>query len=92
MSKALGMIETYGLTPAVEAADAMVKAASVELEGYKSTGAGHVTVMVRGDVGAVRAAVDAGTDMAKQYGTVIAVHVIPAPHEELDKALKDKLA
>lgn len=91
MRKALGMIETYGLTPAIEAADAMVKAASVELEGYKSTGAGHVTVMIRGDVGAVRAAVDTGTDMARQYGTVIAVHVIPAPHEETDKALKDKL-
>lgn len=92
MSRALGMIETYGLTPAIEAADAMVKAASVELEGYKSTGAGHITVMVRGDVGAVKAAVDAGTDVAQQFGTVIAVHVIPSPHEELDKALKNKLA
>ncbi|OHW61692.1 propanediol utilization protein PduA [Andreesenia angusta] len=89
--QALGMIETYGLTPAIEAADAMVKAAGVDLWGYKSIGSGIVTVMVRGDVGAVKAAVDAGTRIAEQFGKVNAVHVIPAPHIELEKALADKM-
>lgn len=89
IGQALGMIETYGLTPAIEAADAMVKAASVDLWGYKSIGAGLITVMVRGDVGAVKAAVDSGTYVAEQFGKVNAVHVIPAPHVELEKALED---
>lgn len=89
--QALGMIETHGLTPAIEAADAMVKAASVELTGYQSTGAGLVTVMIRGDVGAVKAAVDTGTDIAEKFGKINAVHVIPSPHIELEKALEAKL-
>jgi ethanolamine utilization protein EutM len=89
--QALGMIETYGLTPAIEAADAMVKAADVELWGYKSIGAGLIAVMVRGDVGAVKAAIDAGTYIAEQFGKINAVQVIAAPHIELEKALEDMM-
>lgn len=87
MSEALGMIETKGLVGAVEAADAMVKAANVILVGYEKIGSGLVTVMVRGDVGAVKAAVDAGAVAAKQVGEIVSVHVIPRPHTDVEKIL-----
>ena len=85
--EALGMIETRGLTAAVEAADAMVKAAEVALVGTEKIGSGLVTVMVRGDVGAVKAATEAGATTAARLGELIAVHVIPRPHEEVEKIL-----
>ncbi len=78
-SDALGMIETRGLVPAIEAADAMVKAANVNLVGYEKIGSGLVTVMVRGDVGAVKAATDAGAASAKMVGEVVSIHIIPRP-------------
>src|ERR1700734_3355370 len=84
---ALGMIETKGLVGSIEAADAMVKAANVILIGKEYIGAGYVTVMVRGDVGAVKAATDAGAAAARRVGELIAVHVIPRPHEETEKVL-----
>lgn len=88
MSKeALGMIETRGLTAAIEAADAMVKAAEVTLIGTEKIGSGLVSVMVRGDVGAVRAAVDAGSNTASRLGELVAVHVIPRPHSDVEKIL-----
>ena len=87
MSEALGMVETKGLVAAIEAADAMVKAANVTLTGYEKIGSGLVTVMVRGDVGAVKAATEAGGMAAKQLGELIAVHVIPRPHADLEKIL-----
>ena len=79
--EALGMVETKGLVGAIEAADAMLKAANVELVGMKKIGSGLVTVMVRGDVGAVKAAVDAGAAAAERVGVVISTHVIPRPHK-----------
>jgi microcompartment protein CcmL/EutN len=82
---ALGMIETKGLTALIEAADAMVKAARVELVGYKQIGAGLVTAIVRGDVASCKAATDAGAAAAKRLGEVVAVHVIPRPHSDLEK-------
>lgn len=85
--KALGMIETRGLVAAIEAADAMVKAANVTLQCKEHVGGGLVTVMVRGDVGAVKAAVDAGAAAAERVGTLISVHVIPRPHAELEEIL-----
>lgn len=85
MADALGKIETRGFPAAVEAADAMVKAARVTLTRYEKTGGGHCTVVVRGDVGAVRAAVDAGSAAAGKVGEVVSVHVIPSP----DPALED---
>ena len=85
--EALGMIETRGLTAAVEAADAMVKAAEVVLIGTEKIGSGLVSVMVRGDVGAVKAAVEAGTAVATALGEVIATHVIPRPHADVEKLL-----
>ena len=85
--EALGMIETRGLTAAVEAADAMVKAAEVALVGTEKIGSGLVTVMVRGDVGAVKAATEAGAATAARLGELIAVHVIPRPHEDVEKSL-----
>ena len=85
--EALGMIETRGLVGAIEAADAMVKAANVHLIGYEKIGAAYVTVMVRGDVGAVKAAVDAGAAAAKRVGEVVSVHVIPRPHSDTEKLL-----
>ena len=85
--EALGMIETRGLTAAVEAADAMVKAAEVRLIGTEKIGSGLVTVMVRGDVGAVKAATEAGQSAASRLGELIAVHVIPRPHEDVEKIL-----
>jgi ethanolamine utilization protein EutM len=83
-SNALGMIETKGLVGAIEAADAMVKAANVTLVGKSQVGGGLVTVMVRGDVGAVKAATDAGAAAAKNVGELISVHVIPRPHSEVE--------
>ena len=84
---ALGMIETKGLIGAVEAADAMVKTAHVVLVGKEYIGAGYVTVMVRGDVGAVKAATDAGAAAARRVGELVSVHVIPLPHTEVEKIL-----
>ncbi len=86
---ALGMIETKGLTSAVEAADAMVKAANVTLVGKVHVGAALVTVMVRGDVGAVKASVDAGAAAAQRVGELVSVHVIPRPHAEVETILPD---
>ncbi len=86
-SEALGMVETKGLVGAVEAADAMVKAANVELIGYEKIGSGLVTVMVRGDVGAVKAATDAGAAAAAVVGEVVSIHVIPRPHSDTEKVL-----
>ena len=85
--EALGMVETRGLTAAIEAADAMTKAAEVTLVGTEKIGSGLVTVMVRGDVGAVKAAVDAGAASAKAVGEVVSVHVIPRPHTDVEKIL-----
>ena len=85
--EALGMIETRGLTAAVEAADAMFKAAEVSLVGTEKIGSGLVTVMVRGDVGAVKAATEAGAATASRLGELIAVHVIPRPHDDVEKIL-----
>ena len=85
--ESLGMIETKGLIGAIEAADSMVKAANVVLIGYEKIGSGLVTVMVRGDVGAVKAATDAGAAAAKRVGEVISVHVIPRPHTDVEKLL-----
>ncbi|SDF45696.1 propanediol utilization microcompartment protein PduA [Sporomusa acidovorans] len=87
MGEALGMIETKGLVGAIEAADAMLKAANVVLVGYEKIGSGLVTVMVRGDVGAVKAAVDAGAAAAKNVGEIMSVHVIPRPHTDVEKIL-----
>lgn len=84
MSDALGMIETKGMIALIEAADAMVKAARVQLVGYQQIGAGMVTALVRGDVAACKAATDAGAAAAARVGEVIAVHVIPRPHEDLE--------
>ena len=90
MNDALGMIETKGLTALIEASDAMVKAARVQLVGYKQIGAGLVTAMVRGDVAACKAATDAGAAAAKRVGELVAVHVIPRPHAELDEVFPIK--
>ena len=84
---ALGMIEARGLTAAIEAADAMVKAAEVTLIGTEKIGSGLVSVMVRGDVGAVKAAVESGTAAAQRLGEIIATHVIPRPHSDVEKIL-----
>ncbi|MBE9389226.1 BMC domain-containing protein [Vagococcus salmoninarum] len=86
-ANALGMIETKGLVGAIEAADAMVKAANVTLIGKEHVGGGFVTVMVRGDVGAVKAATDAGAAAAERVGNLLSVHVIPRPHSEVDEIL-----
>jgi ethanolamine utilization protein EutM len=85
--EALGMVETKGLVGAIEAADAMVKAAKVSLQGKEYIGAGFVTVTVRGDVGAVKAATDAGAAAARRVGELVSVHVIPAPHSDIEKVL-----
>ena len=87
MSDALGLVETKGLIGSVEAADAMVKAANVILVGKEYIGAGYVTVMVRGDVGAVKAATDAGAAAARRVGELVAVHVIPRPDVEVERVL-----
>lgn len=85
--EALGMVETKGFVGAVEAADAMVKAANVQLVGKEYIGAGYVTIFVRGDVGAVKAATDAGAAAARRVGELISVHVIPRPHNEVERVL-----
>jgi len=84
---ALGMIETRGFIAMIEASDAMVKAAKVELVGFEKIGGGYVTAIVRGDVAAVRAAVDAGTRAAGKVGEIISTHIIPRPHANVDSAL-----
>ena len=86
-TNSLGMIETKGLIGAIEAADAMVKSANVQLVGKEQVGGGLVTVMVRGDVGAVKAATDAGAAAAEKVGELISVHVIARPHAEVDAIL-----
>ncbi|MBN1996546.1 ethanolamine utilization microcompartment protein EutM [candidate division KSB1 bacterium] len=88
--EALGLIETRGLVPAIEAADAMVKAAKVTLIGHVQIGGGLVSVMVRGDVGAVKAATDAGAAAAEKVGELLSVHVIPRPHSEVEMILPKK--
>ena len=85
--QALGMVETKGLVPSIEAADAMVKAAEVALIVTEKIGSGLVSVMVRGDVGAVKAAVEAGSASASRLGELVAVHVIPRPHADVEKIL-----
>ena len=87
VQQALGMVETRGLVAAIEAADAMLKAANVELVGTEKIGSGLVSVMVRGDVGAVKAAVETGSAAASSLGEVIATHVIPRPHTDVEKIL-----
>jgi len=87
MQESLGMIETRGLTAAIEAADAMLKAANVELVGTEKIGSGLVTVIVRGDVGAVKAATEVGAEAAQRIGELVALHVIPRPHADLAKIL-----
>lgn len=87
MAEALGMIETKGFAAMVEASDAMVKAAKVELVGYEKIGGGYVTAIVRGDVAAVKAALEAGSRGAEKVGEVVSVHVIPRPHENVDRVL-----
>ena len=86
-SEALGMVETRGLIGSIEAADAMVKAVNVVLVGKEYIGAGYVTVLIRGDVGAVKAATDAGAAAARRVGELISVHVIPRPHTEVERIL-----
>ena len=88
---ALGMIETRGLVGAIEAADAMVKAANVTLIGREQVGSGLVTVMVRGDVGAVKAATDAGAAAAERVGELVSIHVIPRPHTDVESILPVKV-
>lgn len=88
--QALGLIETRGLVGAIEAADAMAKAANVSLVGKEQVGGGLVTVMVRGDVGAVKAAVDAGASAAKRVGELVSAHVIPRPHDDVEQLLPAK--
>ena len=87
MEEALGLIECRGLVAMIEAADAMVKSANVRLVGYEKIDAGLVTAIVRGDVAAVRSAVDAGAAAARRVGEVVAVHVIPRPHGEVDQGI-----
>lgn len=87
MQEALGMVETKGFVAAVEAADAMVKSANVVLIGSQRVGSGLVTVLVRGDVGAVKAATDAGAAAAQNVGELVSVHVIPRPHADVEKIL-----
>ena len=86
-NEALGMVETKGLVGSIEAADSMVKAANVSLIGYEKIGSGLVTVMVRGDVGAVKAAVESGSAAASRLGELVATHVIPRPHTDVEKIL-----
>ncbi len=85
--QALGMVECMGLVAMIEAADAMVKAANVKLVGYERIDAGLVTAIVRGEVGAVKAAVEAGAAAGRRVGTVVSTHVIPSPHQEVDEGI-----
>ena len=87
MDEALGMVETRGMVAAVEAADAMVKAANVVVTGTEYIGSAYVTVFVRGDVGSVKAATDAGAAAARRVGELVSVHVIPRPHEDVERVL-----
>ncbi len=87
MGEALGMIETRGMVAMIEAADAMVKAANVQIVGWEKIGSGYVTVLVRGDVASVRAATDAGAAAARRVGELISVHIIPRPHSSLEDVL-----
>lgn len=87
--EALGLVETIGFVGAIEASDAMVKSANVKLVGYEKIGSGYITVMVRGDVGATKAATDAGAAAARKVGEVVSVHVIPRPHEDISKLLPE---
>jgi len=89
MKEALGLVETRGFVGAIEAADAMVKAANVRLIAKEKTGAGLVTMMVRGDVGAVKAATEAGAEAARRVGELVSVHVIPSPHGDVEVLLKE---
>ncbi len=89
--EALGMIETKGLVGLIEASDAMVKAAQVQLVGYQKIGGGYVTALVRGDVAACKAATDAGAAAAQRIGELVAVHVIPRPHNDLEDIFEIKL-
>ncbi|SHN35804.1 BMC domain-containing protein [Gracilibacillus kekensis] len=88
MSDSLGVIETRGLTASIEAADAMLKAANVEVVGSEKIGSGLVSVIIKGDVGAVKAATEVGAEAAGRVGEVVAVHVIPRPHTDVNKLLK----
>jgi len=87
MGEALGMIETRGMVAMIEAADAMVKAANVQIVGWEKIGSGYVTVLVRGDVASVRAATDSGAAAARRVGELISVHIIPRPHVSLEDVL-----
>ena len=87
MGEALGLIETKGLIGAIEAADAMVKAANVELVGHERIGSGYICVMARGDVGAIRAAVEAGSAAAAKVSEVVAAHIIPRPHADVEQVM-----
>ena len=87
MKEALGLVETRGFVGAIEAADAMVKAANVQLVGKEKSGSGLVAVMVRGDVGAVKAATEAGAEAARRVGELVSVHVIPRPHTDVEDLL-----
>ncbi|KLV07102.1 carboxysome structural protein EutM [Photobacterium aquae] len=87
---ALGILETKGLTALIEASDAMVKAARVELVGYQQIGSGYVTALIRGDVASCKAATDAGSVVAQRLGELVAVHVIPRPHPDLEKVFPIK--
>ncbi len=88
MKEALGLIETRGFVAAIEAADAMVKAANVRLIGKEKSGSGLVAMMVRGDVGAVKAAVEAGSEAARRVGELVSSHVIPSPHDDVEELIK----
>ncbi len=92
MKDAIGLIETRGLVGSIEAADAMVKAANVKLIGRERVGGGLVTIVVEGDVGAVKAALDAGASAAKRVGELLSMHVIPRPHAEIEKILPGRTA
>ncbi|MBU0997336.1 MAG: BMC domain-containing protein [Firmicutes bacterium] len=91
MKEALGLIETRGFVAAIEAADAMVKAANVRLIGKEKSGSGLVAMMVRGDVGAVKAATEAGAEAARRVGELVSVHVIPSPHNDVEELIKGVL-
>ena len=88
MKEALGLVETRGFVGAIEAADSMVKAANVKIVGKEKTGSGLVTIMVRGDVGAVKAAIEAGSEAARRVGELVSVHIIPRPHEDVEMLLE----
>jgi len=88
MLEALGLVETIGFVGAIEAADVMVKAANVKLVGKEKTGGGYITILIRGDVGAVKAAIEAGGEAARRVGELVSVHIIPRPHQDVEMLLK----